>query len=200
MLASDRQNDGDVLAMNGVGRGAGHLAAAVSRARSARCRVGPHRRRVRPLPHARRAGRERPRPDRLRHRRRGADDRRLRPRDARRPTWSRRSVRGPPASSARLCDLQQRAGRQGRRRRSRTYVAAAGRRPVRPAARAASTTSFKAAKQTERQAGPGRRGRSRSRTQALGRVDSRSDGRGRHRRRRVLAPPGTTWKSTSSAT
>ena len=71
-------------------RGPVHLAAAVRRADRVGPR-GPRQRPVRRLPHARRPGRQRSRPDRFRHRRCGRDDRRLRPRNAARTTCSRRS-------------------------------------------------------------------------------------------------------------
>ena len=66
VLASDRQNDGDVLAMNGASAALVPLAAALPGPAGLGA-AGLHQRRVRPLPHARRPGGERPGPDRLRH-------------------------------------------------------------------------------------------------------------------------------------
>ena len=56
VLSSDRQTDADVLAMNGAGRRAGHLAAAVPGPAGLGA-PGPRRRQVRAVPHAGRAGR-----------------------------------------------------------------------------------------------------------------------------------------------
>ena len=76
----------------GLGR-AEDFAAAVSGADRLGA-AGVDRRRVRPLPHARRPGGERPGPDRLGQQGLDPDDRGLRPRDARRP-HGRGHRRGP---------------------------------------------------------------------------------------------------------
>ena len=108
---------------------AGHLAAAVRRP-DRLGPPGPHRRQVRPVPHAGRAGRERSRPDRLRQQGRGPDDRRLRPRNARRPMVeamreAHRIIKSALRPAAR-------ADRQGRRREE-AVRSSAGRRPARQA-------------------------------------------------------------------
>ena len=115
VLASDRQNDGDVLAMIGAARRPGHLAAAVP-GPDRLGPAGPHRRPVRAVPHARRAGRERSRPDRLGQQGRGADDRGLCPRNARRP-HARGDRRSAIASSSEHLRPAGRAVRQGQRRK-----------------------------------------------------------------------------------
>ncbi len=65
VLASDRQNDGDVLAMNGASAALG-LSPLPFQGPIASVRLGCIDGAVRPLPHARRPGGERPGPDRLR--------------------------------------------------------------------------------------------------------------------------------------
>ncbi len=110
VLASDKQNDGDVLAMNGgVGR-ADHFAAALPRA-AGRGAVGLYQRRVHSLSHARRTGRERSGPDHLRQQGRDPHDRGFRPRNAREPD-GRGDRQGP---RLRPRDLRS-ADRAGRRR------------------------------------------------------------------------------------
>ena len=112
VLASDRQNDGDVLAMNGASAALVALAAALPGTAGLGA-AGLHQRRVRCLPHARPAGRERPGPDRLGQQGRHPDDRGFRPRNARKPHGPRPSPR-PTSTSARSArcriELAQKAG------------------------------------------------------------------------------------------
>ena len=123
VLASDRQIDGDVLAMNGGRDRAGPFAAAVpgpARLGAA----GPDRRRVRPVSDARRTGSQRAGPDRLRHTvkrvlmiegfaREMPEDRMA---EALMPK-AHRLVR-------QICDLQHGADRQGRQAEDRVRAAA----------------------------------------------------------------------------
>ena len=158
--------------------------------------AGPYRRPIRPVPHAGRTGRERSRPDRLRQQGRGADDRRLCPRDARRA--DARGDRRVPADHRRDLRLAARAVRQGRRRKSSS---------TRPAApdgvyeqlKRTYYDALQAGQADRGQAGPGR-GRRRAQGAGRGRDDSRSDAPQAPIAARQLRPClARSWKSRSSA-
>ena len=168
-----------------------------SRARSARCGSGMVDGEFVPFPTHDELEDQRARPDRLRHARRGADDRRLRPRDARRPD-ARGAARRPIGIVRELCDLQQelidKVGAKKMdfvpppndglydRLRERLLRSAEGR-PSRPkASRPAPTRSAQV------------------KAQALAEIDSRSRRPRARRRSSAFKRRGTTWKSASSAT
>jgi len=88
VLASDKQNDGDVIAITASPRPCFHLPPALP-GTIRQCSRRPHRRPVCRLSDARRAGRERPRSDHVGLRQLGGDDRGLRPRNV-----GERHVRG----------------------------------------------------------------------------------------------------------
>ena len=146
--AERRRRAGDE---RGLGR-LGPLAAALPRPDRLGA-AGLHRRRVRPLPHARRLGRERPGPDRLRQQEADPDDRGLRPRNARRPAWPRPSPR-PTTTSARFATC--RTSWPGRPARSRRNTRCPQPDHLFETLAGKYFDDFKQAKQTEGQAGPGR--------------------------------------------
>ena len=114
VVASDRQNDADVLAMNGASAALG-LSPLPFQGPIALGPPGPDRWPVRALPHARRPGGERSRPDRLGQQRGRADDRGLCPRNAR-GRDARGDPRQPRATSSEICELQKELFRKVERR------------------------------------------------------------------------------------
>ena len=197
VLASDKQNDARRARHERHRRGAVHLAAAVSAARSPRSASAASNGQFVAFPTHDEleesdldlivSGTETV----------GRDDRRLRPRNARRPTCSRRSS----SPTARFSEIIAPAARVARRRSASqkpAFVAPPDTGRLRPPEEPL-LRRVQGRQANHRQAGPGRRGQGRQ-GQGRRRVHSRSAGRRTRSSPRSSAPPGTIWKSGSSAT
>ena len=145
VMASDRQNDGDVLAMNGASA-ALCISPLPFQGPIGSVRLGCIDGEFVPFPTHDAAGRERPRPDRLGQQGIDPDDRGFRPRNARRP-HGRGHRRRPTATSARSARCRKSWPRRSARSRSSTR----SRRPTACSTRCEAKyyDAFRAAKQTE---------------------------------------------------